>query len=98
MSTVVFMMCCAVLVAVPLYFVSHRVYKDGVFGRIGLCGISFFASTFLMEWATGEEYQMMWQSTLLVLSFTVFLTWHLVRFHLRYVLEQRSSSRPATAG
>ena len=89
MSTVIFMVCCIVLVVVPLYFVANQVYQDGLIGRCGLLGISFFSATFPMEWAVGAKYEMMWQSTLLVLSFTVFLCWHLCRFHSRVLMERR---------
>ncbi len=83
MSTLIFMVCCLALVVVPIWFVLHKVYKDGFFGRIGLLGISFFALTFLMEWFGGEDYEMLPQTVALVASFTVFLCWHLIRFHSR---------------
>lgn len=86
MKQIIFMGCCAVLFVVPLVFVSHRVYQDGVFGRIGLCGISFSAATFLLEWLWNDvEYELMGQTVALALSFTVFLVWHLFRFHCRVV-------------
>lgn len=91
MSTAVFMVCCIVLFVVPLVFVAHKVYQDGVFGRISLCGISFTAATFLIEWLwEGTEYEMMVQTTMLVLFFTIFLCWHLVRFHNRVVLAKKT--------
>ncbi len=92
MSTAIFMGCCIVLVVVPVVFVMNKVYQDGFFGRCGLLGISFSAATFLMEWFTGESYEMLWQTTFLVLSFTVFICWHLFRFHNRIVLARRAAS------
>lgn len=91
MSTDIFMACCAVLVIVPIIFVLSKVYQDGFFGRCGLLGISFFASTFLLEWFGGTEYEMLWQTTLMVLSFTVFLCWHLFRFELRCLKQKEDS-------
>lgn len=90
MSTAIFMACCIVLVIVPPVFVLHQVYQDGVFGRMGLLGISFSAATFLLEWFSGEDYEMLPQTTFLVASFTVFLCWHLFRFHNRVVLAQKA--------
>lgn len=82
--------CCAVLMVVPVVFVLHKVYEDGFFGRCGLLGISFTSATFLLEWWSGEEYQMLPQTVALVLAFTVFICWHLIRFHIRIVLARRA--------
>lgn len=92
MSTAIFMLCCVVLVVVPIVFVLHKVYQDGFFGRCGLLGIAFAAATFLLEWLHGEEYVMLPQTVALVVSFTVFLCWHLFRFHSRVVLERKAKS------
>jgi hypothetical protein len=81
--TPLFLVACAILFVVPLVFVTHNVYEDGLIGRIGLLGISFSAATFLMEWAGGAEYQILPQTEMLVDSFAVFLIWHLFRFHRR---------------
>lgn len=91
----IFMACCMVLVVVPIVFVLHKVYQDGVFGRIGLLGIAFGAATFLLEWFGGEEYDIMPQTTFLVFSFMVFLCWHLFRFHNRVVLARKSGKELA---
>ena len=80
-----FLAICAVLVVVPLFFVSHRVYKDGIAGRAGLLGIAFAAATFLLESLAGTEYEMLPQTVLLSGSFAVFLIWHLFRFHRRVI-------------
>lgn len=88
MSESIFMVCCLILVIVPLVFVSSKVYKDGFFGRCGLLGIAFSAATFLLEWLGGEHYEMLEQTVFLVVSFTVFLCWHLFRFHNRVVMEK----------
>lgn len=89
MKEMIFMACMVALVIVPMIFVWHRIYEDGVFGRIGLSGIAFSASTYLLEWLWADsEYEMSWQLVLLVISFTLFLCWHLIRFHLRVVLKR----------
>ena len=87
-STAIFMICCAILTIVPVVFVVNKVYQDGLIGRMGLLGISFFAATFLLEFLAGAEYEMLWQSTFLVLSFTVFLCWHLFRFEMRCMVQR----------
>lgn len=79
-----------VLFVVPPIFVWHRVYDDGVFGRLGLSGISFFALVVLLETVLGRQiYQTSPEVAGLVACFAVFLVWHLVRFHLRVVLKRR---------
>lgn len=83
-----FLFACAVLVVVPLYFVIHSVYEDGVFGRIGLCGVSFSAATYLLEYFDGGEFEVMPQTILIVSSFAIFLTWHLFRFRRRVVCKR----------
>ena len=91
MKQVIFMLCCVVLFVVPLIFVASKVYQDGVFGRIGLSGISFFAATFLLERFTGTDYEISGQMLALVASFTIFICWHLIRFHSRVVLARLAS-------
>lgn len=86
--TTAFLIACAVLLIVPLYFVLHSVYEDGVCGRIGLLGVSFAAATYLLEYFDGEEFEVMPQTVLIVSAFAVFLTWHLFRFHRRVVCKR----------
>lgn len=83
MNLILFQVCLGILMVVPLVFVYHRIYDDGIIGRGALLGISFASITFLMEMAVGSEYAILPQTLLLVLSFTVFLLWHLWRFHKR---------------
>lgn len=84
----VFLIACAILVVEPLYFVVHNVYEDGLFGRIGLLGVSFSAATYLLEYFDGGEFEVMPQTALMVSAFAVFLTWHLFRFHRRVVCKR----------
>ena len=86
--TYLFLASCLVLVVVPVVFVVHDVYEDGLVGRIGLLGISFSAATFLLEWAGGSEYEMLPQTAMLTAFFTLFLVWHLFRFHRRVLRER----------
>lgn len=78
-----FLIACSVLLVVPIYFVTHSVYEDGVFGRIGLCGVSFASAAFLLEWFEGDGFEVMPQTVLMVSMFALFLIWHLLRFHRR---------------
>lgn len=90
MKTAIFMACCFVLFVVPIVFVLSKVYEDGLFGRLGLLGIAFSSATFMLEWSVGQSYEMLPQTVALVASFTLFLCWHLWRFHSR-VLRQRQA-------
>lgn len=85
-----FVLDCAVLFAVPLWFVAHKVYLDGVFGRAGLLGVSFGAATFLFGFADGIEYDVLPQMLILVTSFAVFLVWHLLRFERRIAKQKEA--------
>lgn len=85
-----FMMAVVVLFIVPPVFVWHRVYDDGVFGRLGLSGVSFFAFVILAESILGRQvYTTSPEVAGMVACFAVFLVWHLVRFHVRVVLKRR---------
>lgn len=91
-----FLLCCAVLAVVPCYFVIHKVYQDGLIGRIGLLGISFTAATYVMAWFDYEEwpdfpFEADLQEVMMFGFAAIFLVWHLFRFHSRVV---RSASRP----
>jgi len=81
---------CVVLFVVPIYFVWNKVYKDGIIGRGSLLAISFTASTFLMQAiATNFAcYEVLPQTIAFVVSFAVFLVWHLFRFHTRIDVQQ----------
>lgn len=81
----IFLVACLVLLIVPIYFVTHKVYEDGFFGRIGLLGVSFSAATFLLEWIDGEGFEVLPQTVMMVSCFALFLCWHLFRFHRRVV-------------
>lgn len=83
----VFLIACAVLTAVPLYFVWHKVYEDGLFGRVSLLGISFSAFTFVIEWAEADGFDVLPQTVMFFTFVAVFLVWHLLRFHRRVVLK-----------
>lgn len=79
---------CAILSLVPLYFVLHRVYKDGVFGRGSLLAISFCSIGILGETAFGNGFYVPSIIVLLISAFAVFITWHLVRFECRVVKKE----------
>ena len=83
---------CIVLFVVPLVFVTHSVYKDGVFGRGSLLGISFLSAGVLGESNIGVAFYVPPIFVLLITAFAVFLCWHLFRFHTRVLKKQSWSS------
>lgn len=97
MSQSLFLVACAVLFVVPLVFVAHRVYRDGVLGRLALLCIAFAAFMFLAEAIAGQPFYVPPLVVLLVVSFAVFMVWHLFRFHCR-VLKQRGEVHPFKGG
>lgn len=88
-----FVVSCVVLFVVPIIFVTHNVYKDGFFGRVGLLGVAFSSATYLGEWLTGTVYEILPQTVMMVASFAVFLCWHLLRFHRRVLRGSLNSER-----
>ena len=88
----VFLTSCAILFVIPLLFVYHSVYEDGLIGRCFLLGMSFGAATFLMEIGFGEQYDMLPQTVFLVACFAGFLCWHLFRFHTRVLRKKRDEA------
>lgn len=95
MDEMIFMMyaifiACTVLFIVPIVFVWNEVYQDGVFGRIGLLGISFSAFLFAAR-ILSYGYTRLWPETeIMVISFAIFLCWHLFRFHARVITSRRA--------
>ena len=85
---------CLVLATVPMYFIFHKVYKDGLIGKFGLIGISLTAWSYLLDLASmGHDYPVVSNRQLaLTLMFAVFLIWHLFRFHRRVLNKE---TRPA---
>jgi len=90
MSQVIFLLSCVVLFIVPLMFVLNSVYQDGVVGRASLLAISFGAAAFVGETAFGNGFYVPPIAVWIVAACTVFLVWHLFRFHRR-VLKERSA-------
>jgi hypothetical protein len=82
--------CLVALFVIPLVFVANRVYNDGVIGRLALFGISGAAGLALMGVARGYDYFYGPETTILIVSFTAFLIWHLFRFH-RMVLSHKGN-------
>ena len=90
LSFLISLAACAVLFIVPIVFVWNDVYEDGFFGRIGLIGISFSSMVFGLKII---ERGYVWpESEILLVSFAIFLMWHLCRFHRR-VLTTRKAER-----
>ena len=93
-----FVAACAVLFVVPIVFVHHRVYNDGLVGRFALVGISSMAGLVLLESFFGRGYGISAEVSLLVVSFACFIAWHLWRFHRRVVLEQARAEHIGPVG
>ena len=83
---------CVVLFVVPIVFVWNQVYEDGLFGRIGLIGISFSAFIFGARIIQLGRTHLWPETELMIVSFAVFLIWHLWRFHRR-VLKAKSAEQ-----
>lgn len=81
---------CAILFIVPILFVWNKVYQDGFVGRVALIGISFAALVFAFRIVNGEITHLWPETELLVISFAVFLCWHLWRFHSRVLTSKRA--------
>lgn len=90
-----FLIACGVLFVVPISFVVHKVYDDGLVGRIGLLGVSFSAALFLLHALAGalddkvEKLPVPPGMVLMACCFAIFLVWHLFRFHRRVLLHRR---------
>lgn len=88
MSLFIALVACAVLFVVPVLFVWNEVYEDGFWGRLGLTGISFSAMVMGVKiYQNGFAWH---ETTILLVSFAIFLTWHLVRFHTRVLTNKRA--------
>lgn len=74
-----------VLTLVPPVFVYHKVYQDGVFGRVGLLLISIFAGCMFLEQVLGDGYEFPKLLVGLLVAAALFICWHLFRFHTRVV-------------
>lgn len=94
MKMAIFWLSVMVMATVPLFFVMHRVYKDGIVGRSALLGISFFSTLYLLDASIGRrQYDVSWIGVGLATSVAAFLVWHLWRFHSR-VLRKESAQYP----
>lgn len=80
----IFVLACTVLAVLPWVFIYHRVYDDGLLGRLALGGVSMVACIIVLVSAFSDRvYDAGWESALLTVAFTIFLCWHLGRFHTR---------------
>lgn len=95
---ILFYLACLVLIVVPIWFIRHKVYDDGVLGRcalalIAICAFAVLGQagvTYFDAWQAGTGYaaagyHVELEEAWLVVGFAVFITWHLVRFHRRVV-------------
>lgn len=83
MKEIIFLTSCAVLFVVPLIFVWHKVYEDGILGRLALLAMSFASATYLIEKALGVNYNVLPQTSAFFLATAIFISWHLWKFHRR---------------
>lgn len=91
-----FVVSCIVLFVVPVIFVYHRVYDDGLVGRFGLVGLASMSGIVLLETLFGQGYGIAAEVSLLVASFALFMIWHLVRFHRRVLRNRRAEAAQAS--
>lgn len=91
-----FVLSCIVLFVVPVIFVYHRVYDDGLVERLGLVGLATMSAIVLLETVFGQGYGIAAEVALLVASFAVFMVWHLWRFHRRVLRNQRAAAAQAS--
>jgi len=96
------MMAALVLALIPPVFIWHKVYQDGLFGRCSLAACSFLAAVFILgDLQNDGRYivlvDMYPEVPLLLLSFSVFLVWHLFRFHTRQLREKKACAKAAAA-
>lgn len=99
MKQAIFLISCSILTVVPLLFVWNRVYQDGILGRVGLLGISFASSTYLIEKVlVGTRYDVLPQTAAFFAFVAVFLCWHLFRFHARVLRISRAEKIAANDG
>ena len=92
-----FVLSCIVLFVVPVIFVYHRVYDDGLVGRMSLVGLALMAAIVLLETIFGQGYGIAAEVSLLVASFAVFMVWHLWRFHRRVLKNRRTAAAESRA-
>ncbi len=87
---------CLMLLVVPIVFIRHRLYDDGLVGRIALvatavCAFAILGQavvTYYDAWSDGRGYggagySVAWEEAWLVFAIGVFLAWHYLRFHRR---------------
>ena len=79
----IFLVSVLVLFVVPVVFVWHSVYDDGLLGRVALVGISFSSFIFALKIYSLGNWNPWPETVLLMASFATFLVWHLWRFHRR---------------
>lgn len=76
--------CSLVLMIVPAIFVWHKVYHDGVVGRLALGGMSVAAGIVLLKILfDAHSYAIPPEIVAMMSLYALFLCWHLWRFHRR---------------
>jgi hypothetical protein len=99
-ASLLFAAVCVVLTVIPVAFIFHNVYEDGLIGRGGLAGVAFSSALHLMVWFDYDWFPHFpfWDVVpLLVLQavfFAIFLVWHLFRFHRRVLKKGESVGAP----
>lgn len=83
MIDALFFTSCAVLAVVPVIFIWHSVYEDGIVGRLALGNISLWGWILVMEEVFDDAWKAPTEYVWLVASLALFLCWHLFRFERR---------------
>lgn len=99
MKAVLFYTACTVLFVVPLIFVFHKVYRDGVVGRGALLGISFTAVAWLLDLLINDDTPLepSNRGVLFTVMVAVFMVWHLFRFHRRVLNRSEKAVPPVSS-
>ena len=86
----IFLVSVLVLFVVPVVFVWHSVYDDGLLGRVALVGISFSSFIFALKIYSLGTWNPWPETVLLMASFATFLSWHLWKFTRRIRLAEKA--------
>lgn len=94
-----FLVACIPLALVPPIFIYHKIYKDGIIGRLALAGMSAMAwITWIFHFYADESDSVpLGLIALLVIFMATFMIWHLFRFHFRVVKEQTANGAKVCA-
>lgn len=89
MKQAIFLASCLLIAVLPWCFILNKSYRQRVVGHAALIGMSFAASTYLIEFVIGTRYIVLPQTVAIFAAFALFLAWHYWLFYWRVVGWQR---------